>query len=209
MAKLGQVGTGASADRLEKLMEQRLRRGADKAAIDRRIWDLFGEEWAVMFTDLSGFSRRVAEFGIIHFLQVIYESHRVLIPVIADHDGIVLKTEGDSLLVIFRRPERALRCAIAMQRALKRYNRVKTPEEKILLCVGLGFGPVLRIGDDDVFGPEVNAASKLGEDLARTFEILVTDSVRKAVSGTRGISFQKTDFSVPGAAVAWKVKYKI
>jgi len=209
MAKLGQVGTGASADRLEKLMELRLRRGADKAAIDRRIWDLFGEEWAVMFTDLSGFSRRVAEFGIIHFLQVIYESHRVLIPVIADHDGIVLKTEGDSLLVIFRRPERALRCAIAMQRALKRYNRAKAPEEKILLCVGLGYGPVLRIGDDDVFGAEVNAASKLGEDLARAFEILVTDSVRRAVGDMRGISFAKTELEVPGAKAAFRVKYRL
>ncbi len=209
MAKLGQVGTGASADRLEELMEQRLRRGADKAAIDRRIWDLFGEEWAVMFTDLSGFSRQVAEFGIIHFLQVIYESQRVLIPVIADHDGIVLKTEGDSLLVIFRRPERALRCAIAMQRALKRYNRRKSASEKILLCVGIGFGPMLRIGDDDVFGPEVNAASKLGEDLARAFEILVTDSVKKAAAGIPGVSFQKTDLTVPGAKAAWRVKYRL
>ncbi|NMB76930.1 MAG: adenylate/guanylate cyclase domain-containing protein [Myxococcales bacterium] len=209
MAKLGQVGTGASADRLEELMEQRLRRGADKAAIDRRIWDLFGEEWAVMFTDLSGFSRQVAEFGIIHFLQVIYESQRVLIPVIADHDGIVLKTEGDSLLVIFRRPERALRCAIAMQRALKRYNRRKSPSEKILLCVGIGFGPMLRIGDDDVFGPEVNAASKLGEDLARAFEILVTDSVKKTTPGIPGVSFQKTDLTVPGAKAAWRVKYRL
>lgn len=209
MAKLGQVGIGASADRLEELMEQRLKRGADKAAIDRRIWDLFGEEWAVMFTDLSGFSRRVAEFGIIHFLQVIYESQRLLIPVIADHDGIVLKTEGDSLLVIFRRPERALRCAIAMQRALLRYNRRKSASEKILLCVGIGFGPMLRIGDDDVFGPEVNAASKLGEDLARAFEILVTDAVKQAVSGMRGVSFQKTDLTVPGAKAAFRVKYRL
>ena len=31
----------------------------DRYGRDRdRIWDLFGEEWAVVFTDLSGFSRR-------------------------------------------------------------------------------------------------------------------------------------------------------
>jgi class 3 adenylate cyclase len=54
-----------------------------------------------MFTDLSGFSRNVAKFGIIHFLQTIYESERLLIPIIEDHDGILLKAEGDSLLVIF------------------------------------------------------------------------------------------------------------
>ena len=57
------IQAGASEDRLEKLIQARLRPGADKEAIDRRIWDLFGEEWCVMFTDLSGFSRWVARFG--------------------------------------------------------------------------------------------------------------------------------------------------
>ena len=82
------IGTGASMDRLESLIEERLKPGADTKKIDSRIWDLFGEEWAIMFTDLSGFSRQVAEFGIIHFLQMIYESHRLLVPCIDDHDGI-------------------------------------------------------------------------------------------------------------------------
>ena len=91
----------ASEDRLEKLIQERLLPGADKEKIDKRIWDLFGEDWFVMFTDLSGFSRNVAKFGIIHFLQTIYESQRLLIPVIEENDGILLKIEGDSYLVIF------------------------------------------------------------------------------------------------------------
>jgi hypothetical protein len=33
-------------------------------------------------TDLADFSCRVAEYGIIHFLQMIYKSERVLLPVI-------------------------------------------------------------------------------------------------------------------------------
>ena len=45
---------GASEQRLASLMEARSQEGADTDAIDRRIWDLFGERWAVMFTDLSG-----------------------------------------------------------------------------------------------------------------------------------------------------------
>lgn len=51
------VASGASADRLENLTAERLVPGADKVAIDRRIWRLFGEKWAVLYTDLSGFSR--------------------------------------------------------------------------------------------------------------------------------------------------------
>ena len=162
----------ASEERLEKLIEERLAPGADKATIDRRIWDLFGEEWCIMFTDLSGFSRNVARFGIIHFLQTIYESERFLVPVIESHDGILLKVEGDSFLVIFRNPSKALHAALEMQAACVEYNRSRPDEEKVLLCVGLGYGKMLRIGDADVFGREVNASSKLGEDVAKAGEIL-------------------------------------
>jgi len=88
MAHIFQVGIGASQDRLEKLIEARLAPGADKAEIDQRIWDLFGETWAVMFTDLAGFSRNVTDFGIIHFLQTIHESHRLLVPCIERFDGV-------------------------------------------------------------------------------------------------------------------------
>jgi len=72
-----QIRNNASQDRLEKLIEARLQPGADKESIDRRIWDLFGKEWAIMYTDLAGFSRQVAEFGIIHFLQTIYGTFQI------------------------------------------------------------------------------------------------------------------------------------
>ncbi len=203
------IQTNASLDRLEKLIEERLKPGADEEKIDQRIWDLFGERWAVMFTDLSGFSRRVAEFGIIHFLQVIYESQRLLVPCIDDHDGILLKLEGDSMLIMFRSVNKALECAIAMQRVLSGYNTTRPETEKILLCLGIGFGPVLRIGDADVFGAEVNAASKLGEDTAGPTEILVTENVRKELEGFRGIGFTRIDEAPPGAEAAFLVEYEL
>ena len=151
------IASSASQDRLEKLIEKRLKSGAGKSRVDEQIWNLFGERWAIMFTDLSGFSRRVADFGIIHFLQTIYESNRLLVPIIEEYSGILLKVKGDSLLVIFRSVDEAIECAVAMQRCAKEYNRKCAENEQVLLCVGLGFGDVLRIGDSDVFGAEVNA----------------------------------------------------
>jgi adenylate cyclase len=156
MPYIYRIGAGASEDRLEKLIEERLVPGADKAAIDRRIWDLFGEQWAVMFTDLAGFSRRVAEFGIIHFLQIIHESQRLVVP-----------------------------------------------------CIGIGYGRVLRIGDHDVFGAEVNAAAKLGEDTAQAWEILVTGAVAAEVRGTPDISLQSLAIAPPGAREAFRVGYSL
>ncbi|MGL5081468.1 MAG: adenylate/guanylate cyclase domain-containing protein [Microcoleaceae cyanobacterium] len=195
--------------RLEKLLQERLRPDADKAKIDARIWDLFGETWAVMFTDLSGFSRLVAEFGIIHFLQNIYESQRIFGPCIDEHDGILIKTEGDSLLIVFRQPKKAVQCAIAMQQAAKAYNQDKSDADKILLCVGIGYGRILTIGDQDVFGAEINAASKLGEDMAKPWDILVTNSVVEHLEGMPEIQFEKIGIVPPGAKAAFKVIYQL
>lgn len=210
MSKRREITSSASQDRLENLIRERLEPGADKACIDARIWDLFGEDWCVMFTDLSGFSRRVAEFGIIHFLQTIHESERLLVPVIEDYDGILLKAEGDSLLVIFRNAHKALQCAIAMQAVLDNYNQDCLDAEKVLLCVGLGAGRVLRIGDSDVFGIEVNAASKLGEDRARAREILVTGAFRERCGAVPGVLDFIPQANPPaGTEAAYKVEYRI
>src|SRR5688500_10888921 len=188
---------GASEDRLQKLIAERLTDDADREAIDRRIWDLFGEEWCIMATDLSGFSRGVAKFGIIHFLQTIYESERILVPVVESHDGILLKVEGDSFFVIFRNVQKALLASIEMQRTVRRYNEGREPEEHVLLGVGLGYGRMLRIADAEVYGVEVNSACILGESYAKPYDILVTQAVRERAGDD--IEFEPFDFVPPGA----------
>lgn len=201
------VVTSASADRLEKLIAERLVAGADKAAIDRRIWRLFGEKWAVLYTDLSGFSRNVAEFGIVHFLQTIFESHRLLVPLIERENGVLLKTEGDSLIVMFRHVSDAVRCAVAMQRCTQDYNATRADTEQVLLCVGIGYGEMLRIGDTDMFGAEVNAACKLGEDTAKAHEILVTGAVARAARLPEGCRLIALDSAPAGADAAFRLEY--
>jgi adenylate cyclase len=192
-------------DRLRDLLHERLRDGADKAAIDARIWQLFGEEWCIMATDLAGFSRGVAEFGIVHFLQTIFESERILVPIVERHGGMLLKMEGDSFFVIFADPRAAIEASIEMQRALRRYNEDQPPEEQVLLGVGLGFGRVLRAGDFDVFGVEVNSACILGETHATGYEVLVTQAVRERAGD--GYRFDEFPHVPPGAGGAWRLVY--
>jgi class 3 adenylate cyclase len=57
----------------------------------------------------------------------------------------------------------------------------RAPEDRIEICIGLGYGTVLRMDDNEVWGAEVNAASKLGEEVAKGGEIWVTDAFRDAV----------------------------
>ena len=195
------------ADALENLISSRVLAGADKAAIDAQIWAEFGETWAVMFTDLSGFSRGVEAFGIIHFLQIIHESYRLFLPCIDAHSGTLLKTEGDSLLVIFPTPADALGAAIAMQAATVAYNKNTLPEEQVLLCVGLGYGPMLKIGDVDIYGAQVNAASKLGEDTAQSGEILCTDEFKQAVGVPPQVAFSSIGAVMNMKSSSWKIAF--
>lgn len=197
-----------SEARLWSLIADRVKPGSDTHNIDERIWDLFGDEWAIMFTDLSGFSRQVAKFGIIHFLQVIHEQKELLLPIVAKHDGILIKIEADSFLILFKRARTAVQCAVAMQHACQQLNVRRTPEEQVLLCVGIGCGRVLKIGDVDVYGAEVNAASKLGEDTAKANEILVTKAAKELCNDLLGIKFEPLAVEVPGSADNYKVIYE-
>jgi class 3 adenylate cyclase len=94
-----------------------------------------------------------------------------------------------------------------MQHACQQFNKRRVPEDQVLLCVGIGYGKVLRIGDEDVYGQEVNAASKLGEDTAKANEILVTDGARRAIGEVKGLNFVDLGPIAPGSVRDWRVEY--
>jgi len=196
-----------SHERLTKMLADRAQDGADRAAVDRKIWDTFGETWTVMFTDLSGFSRNVANFGIIHFVQVIVESEKLYAPILHEHNAFIIKREGDSLMILFHNPKNALDAAIAMQQASQAYSLSKPPEDKVTLCLGLSHGRILRLGSNEVFGNAVNSASKLGEDTAGPHEILVTNDFVEAYEGDVPLELERIEFKPPGSDAAYQVKY--
>ncbi len=167
---------------LWRLVAARAAPGADRAAIDAEIRQRFERTAAVAFTDLVGFSRRTQEFGILHFLGVIHQKRALLGPLVAASCGEILKQEADSWLMVFASADDALATMLAAQQRCAEYNRGVAPEETVELCVGLGYGPLLRIGDHDVWGREVNVASRLGEDTAEGGEILISEAFRQALS---------------------------
>ncbi len=172
---------GASTDILAELIEQRLAPGADVEAIDRKIRALFEETWAILCLDMAGFSRRARDFGIIHFLTLIHEMRRILKPVILAHDGILFKQPADNLFVSFRDPANAVRCAIEIHRTTAAYNIGRDATMHLAVSIGIGYGEVLRLGDEDCYGNEVNYAFKLGEDVAGPHETLLTENAYAVV----------------------------
>jgi adenylate cyclase len=128
-----------------------------------------------VFTDTADFTRRVERDGILHFLMLLERALPGARRAVTRSGGRIVKVEADSLLLDFSNPTTACRGVLAVERHLKAVNRGKPPRERLRFSYGVGYGEVLAL-EDDLFGLEVNLASKLGEDLARPGEALLTPS---------------------------------
>jgi class 3 adenylate cyclase len=114
---------------------------------------------AIVFTDVVSFSARMHsdEVGTLKLLQRDFAEMRRLC---AEHEGEVLKTTGDGLLLTFTSAVQAVACALAMQRQFA--AEAKEPAAGSLLQhrIGIHLGDVL-VQDKDVMGDGVNIASRI------------------------------------------------
>jgi len=168
--------------------------------IDELICQAFERKVAVLVLDMVGFSRLTIKYGIIHYLAMIEQMEDAARPAIIDNRGTVIKQEADNIFAIFNNPSEAVEASLDIFRAFEAVNTVVPPERDIYGCIGIGYGSTLVIGDDDMFGSEMNLASKLGEDLAESMEILLTRSAFEALTGKKyvctPVSYQLHDMTL-------------
>jgi len=145
----------------------------------RSFPDLFRKR-AVVFTDTADFTVRTARDGILHFLMIFDRFMVQAEKVVSRAGGDVVKVEADSLLLRFDDAKTACAGVEAVEALLRRMNRTLPANERLRFSYGVGYGDVLDL-DGDVFGLEVNLASKIGEDLARPGEILLTPQAAAAL----------------------------
>ena len=112
------------------------------------------------------------------------------------------------MLIVFPSAPPALRCAIAMQAACVALSKDRNPEDKVLLCIGLGHGRLLRVGENEVFGHEVNLSSKLGEDTAKAHEILATPAAHAAFGEVEGVTWESMQTEYAGETLCFRAKYR-
>jgi adenylate cyclase len=159
---------------LKQLLAERNQCPERVTEIDAQVHRAFGRKVAILALDMCGFSRLTAQHGIIHFLAMIHQMEQGAVPAVEGNGGKVIKTEADNLFAIFEQPAHALEAALDIFRAFEAINAVVAEERRLRGSIGIGYGEVLVIGEEDVFGPEMNLASKLGEDIAGGMEILLT-----------------------------------
>jgi len=165
---------GPRTRRLVSYLQRReLTLAPDRPSLDARMYARLFRKRAIVFTDTADFTRRTARDGILHFLMV-FERLAVAAPeVLRASGGAVVKVEGDSLLLRFDDVASACQGVVALEALLAQLNRKRPEDERLRFSYGVGYGDVLDL-DRDMFGLEVNLASKLGEDLARPGEVLLT-----------------------------------
>jgi len=143
--------------------------------IKKSIWERYGTSGATFISDMANFSSTSRSLGICHFLKMIYRAREVVAPIIDANNGVLLKCDADNCYAYFSDVSDAIRSSFDINKELFRINQSHEVEEHIYLSVGIDYGELLLIGDNEFFGDPVNTASKLGEDLAIKGETLVTE----------------------------------
>ena len=134
---------------------------------------------AIVVVDVAGYSRLMGgdEEGTLAALK----THRreLLDPKIAAHNGRIVKTTGDGVLLEFASVLDAVRCCVEVQQAMPERN-FDTPEDlRMLFRIGINLGDII-IDDDDIHGDGVNVAARL-EGLAEPGGICISGSVHEQV----------------------------
>ena len=143
---------------------------------------------AIIAADVVGYSRLmgVDEAATLAALK----THRryLIDPKIAEHQGRIVKTTGDGLLIEFPSVVEAVQCAIEVQSGMQDRNKDVPADHRIEFRVGINLGDVI-IDGDDIFGDGVNVAARL-EALAEANGIYVSKVVHDQVRDKLDLTFE-------------------
>ena len=155
----------------------------------------------VLFTDLRNSTQMYREIGDATAFGHVMNHFDVVKQAIADEDGALVKTIGDAVMAVFRRPASALRAMVKAQQML-----ASPPEGKqsLTLKAGLHTGPCIAVTLNDrldYFGSTVNMAARLeglstGSDVIISNEVWADPEVRELLANPAG-GLSATRFEVP------------
>ena len=181
----------------------------ERHSIEETLWAEYGAEYAVFILDMSGFSLLTRKYGIVHYLSMVRRMQLTTEPIVKSYGGNMIKYEADNCFAVFPDPLAAINAAIAMQHAFTASNLLTSDDLDIHISCGIDYGKLLIIGHEDCFGDPVNRASKIGEDLATSGEILVTQEAMQMIPVEAGIKSRAINVSISGITIpAFAVEYQ-
>lgn len=171
--------------------------------VAERVEAAFTQRRAVMVLDMSGFSRTTQVHGIVAFLVMIRQMQRIAVPVVEACGGALLKAEADNLYCLFETADDAVAAAQGIMQRLVVANPDLQPERRLYASIGIGYGDILVLPGEDMFGDEVNLASKLGEDVAAEGSVLLTPAARAVLDPA--VASRESKVSISGLVLSYHV----
>jgi class 3 adenylate cyclase len=134
----------------------------------------------ILFSDIVDSTARASDAGDASWKRTAAMHDDVVRNVLPEFGGREIATAGDSFLVVFDNVESAIRCGLALVRALA---AIQLP-----IRVGIHSGEVV-MSPDQVRGLAVHAAARIVDE-ARAAEVLVSGTTRDLAEGAIGLTFE-------------------
>ena len=168
----------AQAENIEQVLRERER-------LDQLLKDKFSKRMAIVFSDISGFTKYMDTWGDIRGRAWVQKHHDMVFPLIESHGGKVLQVMGDGIMAAFTSPLPAVKAGVAIQRRLDEFNQKTPPADQIHVHIGINWGEIL-VDDDHIAGDVVNVASRI-QSQATADQLLISKSVYDDVCGSEDI----------------------
>jgi adenylate cyclase len=136
---------------------------------------------AILAADVVGFSALMSRDEEGTHAQIKALQREVINPGVEQHEGWLVKTTGDGFLIEFASPVEAVRCALAIQKALA--------SGPLQLRIGINLGDVIIEPEGDIYGDGVNVAARL-EALCDPGGVLISGKVHDEVEGKVEAAFE-------------------
>lgn len=189
---------------LERLLSDMIEQPERREEITSTIETIFAQDKAVLVLDMSGFSRTTRQHGIVSFLLMIHQLKRIARPAIEAQAGLIIKAEADNLFCLFDTAADAVQAAREIVGRLTTVNVLLPEDRSLYASVGIGYGRILNVADEDLFGDEVNLASKLGEDVAERGAVLLTPNAHAQLQDA-SIQIREETLSISGLSLSYYV----
>ena len=150
-------------------------------------------ELAIVFTDLSGFSKWALEKGDTVAVSFLRDVGEALEPPLTDRGGTIVKRLGDGLMAVFADPQAAVAGVLD---ARERVGALDRDGYRPRLRAGIHVGNPRRLGAD-YLGVDVNVAARLVE-AAAPGEVLVSGVLLSRIDAERVHTKRKRWFRAKG-----------
>ena len=181
--------------RLDALLSRIIEEPERRQQISEEIERDFTQRRAVLVLDMSGFSRTTQLHGVVTFLLMIHQMRLLAAPTIRAFGGKLVKAEADNLFCLFESVDAAVRASREIITRLNTVNVLLPGDRRLYASIGVGWGDILVLEGEDLFGDEVNLASKLGEDVAQGGQILLTEAARAELDPAAATTLERVSIS--------------